>query len=474
MSNSAVSNGGLTGQFFINDRKIQFDWVVDNPSQYSYYEIMINGQIYTTTTTTWTIDNVFPGSYTAKIRGNVTCGRTLWSGPVTVIANYPPPTFLKNLFTRVHTHIEYEWADLNYDVYELDLDGVIITKQIDELTHTKELAISKTHKARVRGKINMFNFTTEWSNYVDVIADYPGTNITNITFNRENVGSEFFVEWDTHPDAYQYEVEWIPQFKNFDVGGVWQKIRLFEPVYSIFNNTTTSYAFAMLKLGFNYEFRIRVIYKKYNKTDEDKNKMFSVWSDPKSNNPLYKTPVLTEIGYTEATDDKERFINFKWDINNANIVLNDFQYLKYKIYRSGFNRDYEVISTLKATDKAVILDETHNELQTTFEDIGVSMYKKYFYKISIVYSFPYGDYTYETETELSNFLTTQACGKNFQREFPYGRWNNKTSNFKLFPVISVCGNNVKQSGNIYKNTTHNMTKKELYAYLSKNRRFFFR
>ena len=97
-----------------------------------------------------------------------------------------------------------------------------------------------------------------------------------------------------------------------------------------------------------------------------------------------------------------------------------------------------------------------------------------YYKISIVYSFPYGDHTYETETEKSNFLTTQACGKNFQREFPYGRWNNKTSNFKLFPVISVCGNNVKQSGNIYKNTTHDMTKKQLYAYLSKNRTFFFR
>ena len=34
MSNSAVSNGGLTGQFFINDRKIQFDWVVDDSSKY--------------------------------------------------------------------------------------------------------------------------------------------------------------------------------------------------------------------------------------------------------------------------------------------------------------------------------------------------------------------------------------------------------------------------------------------------------
>ena len=41
MSNYAVSNGGLTGQFYINDRKIVFNWVVDNPSQYSYYEIIL-------------------------------------------------------------------------------------------------------------------------------------------------------------------------------------------------------------------------------------------------------------------------------------------------------------------------------------------------------------------------------------------------------------------------------------------------
>ena len=314
MSNSAVSSGGLTGQFFINDRKIVFTWVVDNPSQYSYYEIMINQQIYTTRDREWTINNVFPGSYTAKVRGNVTCGRTLWSDPVTVIANYPPPTFLKNLFTRVHTHIEYEWEDLNYDVYELDLDGVILTKKKDELTHTKELVLPRIHKARVRGKISMFNFTTDWSNYVDTTADYPGTSISNLTFNRENFGSEFLVEWIQHPDAYQYEIEWVPQFRNL---GTWQPIRLFEPVLTLIDKTKNNYEFSMLKLGFNYEFRIRVIYKKFDKADIDANKMFSVWSDTKSFNPLYKPPILTQIKYNEASDEpsKSRFIDFELDLS---------------------------------------------------------------------------------------------------------------------------------------------------------------
>ena len=374
---------------------------------------------------------------------------------VTVVANYPPPTFLKNLFTRVHTHIEYEWEDLNYDVYELDLDGVIITKK-DELTHTKELVIARQHNARVRGKINMFNFTTDWSNYVNTTADYPGTIINNIIFNRENFGSEFLVNWTQHPDAYQYEIEWVPQFRNL---GTWQPIRLFEPVLTLFDKTKSSYAFAMLKLGFNYEFRIRVIYKKYDKADIDANKMFSAWSDPKSVNPLYKAPILTQIKYNEATEEKSRFIDFDWDINNQNILLQDFQYIKYKIYRSGLNRDYKHIATLKATDKEVILDETHNTLQVNYEDLTVSLYKKYYYKISIVYSFPYGDYTYETETELSNFLSTEACGQNFQREFPYGRWNNRSTNLKLFPIISVCGNNIKKSGNIYRNTKTNATER---------------
>ena len=72
----------------------------------------------------------------------------------------------------------------------------------------------------------------------------------------------------------------------------------------------------------------------------------------------------------------------------------------------------------------------------------------------------YGDYTYETETELSNFLSTVLRGQNFQREFPYGRWNNRQQTFKIISTISVCGNNIKKSGNIYRNTGKNKCHRE--------------
>lgn len=83
-----------------------------------------------------------------------------------------------------------------------------------------------------------------------------------------------------------------------------------------------------------------------------------------------------------------------------------------------------------------------------------------------------------------------------------GRWNQSTTNTKLFPVISVgqvrnvsitysdeynCDGKrliknkkysnptaftvQKQSGRLFKNTHPNMSKRQLYAYLSRNRRF---
>jgi hypothetical protein len=81
-----------------------------------------------------------------------------------------------------------------------------------------------------------------------------------------------------------------------------------------------------------------------------------------------------------------------------------------------------------------------------------------------------------------------------------GRWNQSTTNTKLFPVISmgqvrnvsiiyghyncdgrkliknkIYSNTVstvqKQSGRLFKNTHPNMSKRQLYSYLSRNRRF---
>lgn len=63
--------------------------------------------------------------------------------------------------------------------------------------------------------------------------------------------------------------------------------------------------------------------------------------------------------------------------------------------------------------------------------------------------------------------------------FPYGRWNNTSTNLKLFrPMYNACyytnPNFVKPrltSNNLFSNTSYQMSKKELYSYLSKNRAY---
>jgi len=60
----------------------------------------------------------------------------------------------------------------------------------------------------------------------------------------------------------------------------------------------------------------------------------------------------------------------------------------------------------------------------------------------------------------------------YQRRFPYGRWNNTNSNLKLYKKTichDVRGNRiVKQTGNLFLNTAHRMSQKQVYAYLIRN------
>ena len=66
--------------------------------------------------------------------------------------------------------------------------------------------------------------------------------------------------------------------------------------------------------------------------------------------------------------------------------------------------------------------------------------------------------------------------------FPYGRFNNTKSNFKLFaPLLNTCGYKNPNytvphlaNHNLYKNTSYQMSKKELYKYLSNNRAYLYR
>ena len=63
--------------------------------------------------------------------------------------------------------------------------------------------------------------------------------------------------------------------------------------------------------------------------------------------------------------------------------------------------------------------------------------------------------------------------------FPYGRWNNTSTNLKLYrPMYNACyytnPNFVKPhltNNNLFSNTSYQMSKKELYSYLSKNRAY---
>ena len=62
-----------------------------------------------------------------------------------------------------------------------------------------------------------------------------------------------------------------------------------------------------------------------------------------------------------------------------------------------------------------------------------------------------------------------------------GRWNTSSTNTKLFPVISkeITKESPtpiikKQSGNIFKSTTHHMSKRELHSYLTRNRAYLHR
>ena len=89
---------------------------------------------------------------------------------------------------------------------------------------------------------------------------------------------------------------------------------------------------------------------------------------------------------------------------------------------------------------------------------------------------------FNTPFELTTYKTTGSRGILGDISYPRnqnGRWNTSITNTKLYPVISMYKDAgasppdttlkvAKQSGNIFKSTTNNMSKKQLYSYLSKN------
>lgn len=85
------------------------------------------------------------------------------------------------------------------------------------------------------------------------------------------------------------------------------------------------------------------------------------------------------------------------------------------------------------------------------------------------------------------FNKPYASGKYDENLNQNGRWNVSLTNTKLHPVVFADSRKLsktsgvksfsfkkRQTNNLFKNTTHKMSKSELYAYLSKNRAHFYR
>jgi hypothetical protein len=85
---------------------------------------------------------------------------------------------------------------------------------------------------------------------------------------------------------------------------------------------------------------------------------------------------------------------------------------------------------------------------------------------------------------MTTNVTTVCASICCPQRFKYGRWNNTSTNLKLFPSLKtskVCidtsGNYVTEqlgNKNIYTNTSNRMSKNKLYSYLSNNRSYLYR
>lgn len=103
------------------------------------------------------------------------------------------------------------------------------------------------------------------------------------------------------------------------------------------------------------------------------------------------------------------------------------------------------------------------------------------------------------------YMVKQSCCKGWNRQtdgrvsrsflrVQDGRWNHTLTNTKLYPIIGECRSGAvcrrnslgckllpaenrpsfKQSGNIFKNTSYEMSKSELLAYMARNRAYLYR
>ena len=115
----------------------------------------------------------------------------------------------------------------------------------------------------------------------------------------------------------------------------------------------------------------------------------------------------------------------------------------------------------------------------------ITCYKKTKFNTPFYVAGPKGPVKYRNLPSNTFMTLRTSANKEFGPQIPRqriqrGKWNNSYSNTKLHPVIGIFGDNsgnpigYKQSKNMFKNTSWNMTKKEKFAYFSKHGRNIYR
>lgn len=448
-------------------------------NQILWYDIEINNSIYSKKTTEHVILNVKPKVYNVRARANFPCGRTNWSPLKSYNFFYPAPVLdlSENLLGTApdqylkQSHITYNWTDptdISYNQYILYINNEPRAIKADIDTITIHHLTDGTYNAQIRGINTLFQppLVSRKSNNIRTVIDFRPSSIISIdlSFSEFNVNQFVVTIEDIHIDANDFfEVEMDP-FQIIYEGVTRQQGR------------TTKYIFDVNHIGFNYRFKVRVNYGGY----------LSAWSEYFFKDIQYSAPRITRELRLEASE-KEGLVNtnfkdnghpgglkIKWEINNVdkNITTDiSFTEVRYELFRSLFDRDYEKVAEITFNQPGETYDNTtigleNNEL--SIKDQTIKLEQFYYYKIRAVYVFFYKNIKYTKESEFSPFLNIFTCFAE-AKHFPYGRFNHSITNEKLFPIISKCIDPdtgslvIKRSGNIFKQTAYQLTASEIYS-----------
>ena len=112
----------------------------------------------------------------------------------------------------------------------------------------------------------------------------------------------------------------------------------------------------------------------------------------------------------------------------------------------------------------------------------IKCFKKTKYNTPYIVAGPNGPAKYKNMPNNTFITLRNGTGSIWGKQIPRtriqrGRWNHSYTNTKLHPPIGIVSDNsgnpigYKQANNLFKNTDYKMTKKERFAYLSKNRQY---